>query len=78
MQTVGIDLSAEPKGTAIAAITWSTGSAAEAQNQMRFDQAYEWKQVTLQDCQPGGALATAEVTRITTPTLRNALENLAP
>lgn len=47
------------------------------QNQMRFISGLKWRQVTLADCQPGGALAKVDTRPLVQPEYRRALEELS-
>lgn len=49
----------------------------KGQNQMRLQLGQRWEQVTWRDAYPGGPLTKVSRIKISTPTLRNALEQLS-
>lgn len=48
------------------------------QNQMRFHSGELWRQATWEDCYPDGVLSKVENSSVTTPSLRDALDQLSP
>lgn len=48
----------------------------KGQNQMRFRLGGKWEQVTWNDCHPGGPLTKIDPITVTSPTLKDALEQL--